>query len=331
MLDKAFPLARYRLDFTVETPLTLPAFAGSTLRGAFGRALRASACMTKAKVCDGCPLLATCPYAVVFEPRPPTAEHPLQDFNQIPRAYVIEPPQWGEKTYAPGETLSFHLVLAGRLVEQLPLILWAFHKSFQRGVGQGDGTASLAQVWHVLDDAARLILDGPGGHVTEYEAVIPPLSIRPKNAAPEATNTAASDAFAVDAVTLHFHAPLRLQTNGRRATAEEFTPRKLLTTLIRRIALIHEFHGPGPLALDFKGLAAQADALASDKQLHWRDWRRYSSRQQQKMDLGGVVGTWTLRADPDQLRPFLPFLNLGQWLHVGKEAVFGLGGYRLEV
>lgn len=303
-------LARYRLDFTVETPLSLPAFAGSTLRGAFGGALRASACMTKAKVCDGCPLLTSCPYAVVFEPRPPTAGHSLQDFNQIPRAYVIEPPQWGENTYAPSETLSFHLVLAGRVVEQLPLILWAFHKGFQRRLGKGDGTVSLARVWHVTGDETTLILDGPGGHIAAHEATVPP-----------------APTFAGDAVTLHFDAPLRLQTNGRRATAEEFTPRKLLNTLIRRIALIHEFHGPGQLALDFKALAALADALGSEKQLHWRDWTRYSSRQRQKMDLGGVIGSWKLTGD---LAPFLPFLHLGQWLHVGKEAAFGLGGYRLD-
>ena len=54
-------LARYRLDFTVETPLTLPAFAGSTLRGAFGGALRTSVSVTKAKACEACPLLASCP------------------------------------------------------------------------------------------------------------------------------------------------------------------------------------------------------------------------------------------------------------------------------
>lgn len=304
------PVARYRLDFTVATPLTLPAFAGSTLRGAFGGALRASACMTRAKACDGCLLLASCPYAMVFEPRLPLAEHALQDFSQIPRAYVIEPPQWGEKTYMPGETLSFHIVLAGRVVEQLALILWAFHKGFQRGVGRGDGTASLASVWHVAGDETVQILDGPGSRIIEHTDTVPP-----------------TPSFAGKAVTLHFHSPLRLQTNGRRATAEEFTPRKLLTTLIRRIALIHEFHGTGALALDFKALAAQAETLGSDKQLTWRDWTRYSCRQQQKMELGGVVGSWQLTGE---LAPFLPFLHLGQWLHVGKEAVFGLGGYDLE-
>lgn len=307
----ALPLARYRLDFTVKAPLTLPAFAGSTLRGAFGGALRASACVTKAKVCDNCPLLASCSYATVFEPRPPSAGHPLQDFNQIPRAYVIEPPQWGERTYAPGDTLSFHIVLAGRVVERLPLIVWAFHKGFQRGVGRGDGTASLTRVWHVTGNTATSILDHPDGHIDAHEAIVPP-----------------PPGFAGSAVTLHIDAPLRLQTNGRRATADEFTPRKLLTTLIRRIALIREFHGAGPLSLDFKALAVQAAAIGSERQLEWRDWTRYSSRQQQRMDLGGVVGRWRLSGD---LAPFLPFLHLGQWLHVGKEATFGLGAYRLEL
>jgi len=34
--------------------------------------------------------------------------------------------------------------------------------------------------------------------------------------------------------------------------------------------------------------------------------------------LSPQIVTWTLA----------PFLHLGQWLHVGKEATFGLGGYR---
>ena len=90
---------------------------------------------------------------------------------------------------------------------------------------------------------------------------------------------------------------------------------------------MHEFHGNRALTCDFKDLAIRSDALGSDKNLHWRDWSRYSSRQQQKMDLGGVLGSWRLSGD---LSPFLPFLHIGQWLHVGKEAAFGLGLYRLD-
>jgi len=45
------------------------------------------------------------------------------------------------------------------------------------------------------------------------------------------------------------------------------------------------------------------------------------------MALGDVVGEWSLCGE---LGPFLPFLHLGQWLHVGKNATFGLGRYALS-
>ena len=43
----SFPIARYQFQFKVSEPIILPEYAGSTLRGAFGRALRKIACMTK--------------------------------------------------------------------------------------------------------------------------------------------------------------------------------------------------------------------------------------------------------------------------------------------
>lgn len=301
------PLARYRLDFTVDTPLHLPAYAGSTLRGAFGGALRASACMTRQKSCDGCPLLSTCPYALVFETRPPAGGHALQKFSQVPHPYVIEPPQWGERDYAPGEMLSFHLVLAGRALDQLALIVWAFVRAFQRGVGRGDGTAQLMRIVH-LGDTETPLLEGPAGSLAEHATAVPP-----------------APTFA-ESATLCIDTPLRLQKNGHPIDAAALTARELLMALVRRTALICEFHGTGPLSLDFSGLAQQAATIVSEKNLHWRDWTRYSSRQQQKMALGGVVGNWKLSGD---LTLFMPFLHLGQWLHVGKEATFGLGRYRL--
>ncbi|MEF3193952.1 MAG: hypothetical protein K6346_07045, partial [Halothiobacillaceae bacterium] len=287
----ALPLARYRLEFEVETPLRLPAYAGSTLRGAWGAALRAASCMTKQTVCDGCPLLATCPYVAIFETRPPQSGAPsLQDFSQVPRPYVIEPPELGERDYAPGKTLAFQLVLAGRALEHLPLILWAWIKAFRRGVGKGDGTAKLLRVVQVgeIGTADTLVLDGPDGSILAHTPAVPP--------PPPLGET----------VSLRFHTPLRLQTNGRRASADELTARKLLMALVRRTALISEFHGPGRFNLDFSDLARRAERIESHTALRWQDWTRYSNRQQRKMALGGVVGEWTLSGE---LAPFAPFLH----------------------
>ncbi|NCP41771.1 MAG: hypothetical protein GW848_14985, partial [Rhodoferax sp.] len=103
MSDNALPIARYRLTARVQQPLSLPDYAGSLLRGQFGAALRHVACMTRQPTCPGCPLIPTCPYTRIFEaPPPPKGSHALQDFNQIPNPYIIEPPTPGARVVNAG-------------------------------------------------------------------------------------------------------------------------------------------------------------------------------------------------------------------------------------
>lgn len=309
ILLHAFPLARYRFSFTTQTPLRLPEYAGSALRGAFGNALRRITCMTRERECKPCTLYRTCPYPQIFE-APPPENHSLQKFSQVPNPYVIEPPKWGERTWDPGETLSFDFVLAGRALGQLPFIVLAWQRAFLHGVGKGDGTATLA----------RIALHGPKGEKTVFTAEEG--TIR----AHEAEIALTPSLSWQREIRLILHTPLRLQHNGAPLGPDKLTARDLLMALVRRIALIAEFHTSQAMALDFSALGKLAEGIESEMNLRWRDWSRWSNRQQQKMALGGVVGEWILRGD---LAPFLPFLHLGQWLHVGKNATFGLGRYEI--
>ncbi|RKY70285.1 MAG: hypothetical protein DRQ24_09550, partial [Candidatus Latescibacterota bacterium] len=61
---------------------------------------------------------------------------------------------------------------------------------------------------------------------------------------------------------------------------------------------------------------------ASD--LRWFDWTRYSSRQNRRMKLGGVLGEICFEGE---WQSFLPFILLGEVVHVGKGTSFGLGQY----
>lgn len=321
MLPTPFPAARYRFEFTVETPIRLPEYAGSTLRGVFGNALRRTACVTRERECKPCPLYRNCPYPAVFE-TPAPEQHALQKFSQIPNPYIVEPPDWGERVYAPGETLAFHLVLVGQALRHLPLIVLAWQRAFGHGVGKGDGTARLERVVHEPNMAAmgRPMDMRKGDAVFEAgEGVLRDHAQTIGRAMPDAAATGRP-------ITLHFTTPLRLQHNGKPIGAPELTARDLLVGLVKRTALISEFHLGQKLDLDFHALADAASAIESEKKLRWRDWARYSNRQKQEMALGGVVGDWALHGD---LTPFLPFLHLGQWLHVGKNATFGLGRYEL--
>jgi CRISPR/Cas system endoribonuclease Cas6 (RAMP superfamily) len=56
----------------------------------------------------------------------------------------------------------------------------------------------------------------------------------------------------------------------------------------------------------------------------WYDWERYSNRQQQRMNMGGIVGELVYEGE---LAPFLPLLRLGMYTHIGKNTTFGLGKY----
>lgn len=304
-----FPLARYRFEWRAVAPVALPDYAGSMLRGAFGHALRQLACMTKQKECGGCPILGNCPYPAIFAP-PPPAGHGLQKFSQIPVPYVIEAPDWGARVIDAGATFSFHVVLIGRALAELPLVILAWRRALARGVGPREGTANLLRVLHCGEGGETVIHEPESGMINAHPQLIP--MRRQGGPCLQAT--------------LRFDTPLRLQNNGHALSPEKLGARALLMALVRRASLLSEFHAAGPLVGDFSALVSACARVREEKDLRWRDWTRYSSRQAQKMVLGGVVGEWRLEGD---LEPFAPFLHIGQWLHVGKEAAFGLGKYRL--
>ena len=129
-----------------------------------------------------------------------------------------------------------------------------------------------------------------------------------------------------DRLALRLLTPLRLQHNGVALGVERIDVQTLLTQLQRRLSLTAQIHlGITPQA-DYLALKNQAAQVASHKNLRWYDWQRYSNRQQRHMHLGGVIGDWELAGlAPEHARA----LQIGQWLHLGKNTTFGLGRYTL--
>ena len=304
-------LARYRFQFTVTSPIRLPDWSGSLLRGAFGHALRRLSCMLRQPECTDCPLLSTCPFPAIFAP--PAVEHEMLNISRQPPApYLIEPEKWGACQLQTGETLQFDMVLMGRALHELPLITQAWKNAAEHGLGPGDGTAELREIFYLPPEKQPVSIYNPENkrlaEVPLQPVICPPVE-------------------RISEITLRFISPLRLQENGHALNAARLTPGKLLMAAVRRVALMHNLYGNGTPDWDFKALAQQAASVEGEKDLHWQDWTRRSARQKQTMQLGGVMGDWKLRGD---LQPFWAALHLGTWLHVGKETVFGLGRYELE-
>ncbi|MFC0322776.1 CRISPR system precrRNA processing endoribonuclease RAMP protein Cas6 [Gallibacterium melopsittaci] len=295
------PIARYCFQFQVTQPIVLPDYAGSALRGVFGRALRKICCMTKQPECKSCPLYRTCPYTNIFE-TPAPENHQLQHFSQVPNGYIIEPPEWGVKEYQTGEILQFHLVLVGKLISQLPLITFAFKRALEYDLA--GGKANLTNLYlSPINQPVQSILEND--RIIDHQDYV----CLPKQFSSQ--------------MELDFQTPLRLQENGKPLRANQITLERFLISLAKRISLLMEFHAV-PIALDFPTLIAQIPQIKSSHQLHWQDWTRYSSRQKQKMTLGGLMGKWQLENVSSE---WAKLLYIGQWLHNGKNTTFGLGHY----
>jgi hypothetical protein len=320
---KALPalrLARYRYRAVFEHDLPLPAFAGPLLRSVFGLALRRGACVTGAPKCSDCALYRSCVYPALFE-TPPRDTQLGQRFSQVPNPYVIEPPPQGTLLVRAGQVFEWHQVLIGDdAVQQLPLVVYAWERALDAGWGERRVRGRLIDLACVdaVGASCAVRAAGTGGLLPHDATLALPRSPEPVQA--------------VSHLHLDFHTPLRLQHEGRPLRSAELGPRKLTADLLRRCNLMLDLHlGLRPAPFDAPALVAQAAQLGDDRStLQWRDDARYSARQRQETPLGGVLGRWTLTGDCAVLAQLWPWLWLGQWLHLGKNATMGMGGYTLE-
>lgn len=293
-----FSVFELPLNIRMEDSFRLQQLSGSMLRGIWGRSLRLSACMTGLPECGSCPLQATCPYTLLFDT-------PLAvSNNNAPNPYVIRPPEKALQLEA-GDSFSFEMrLLGGTATERLAHIVYAWEQAFVKGIGRKRAKARLETAGLLDDDGCIQPLS--------------PLSL------PDTKEHASRD------IEINFATPLRLQIQGKPQSVDQITPRMLTSAILRRLRTLAETHGKAPpeWSRDWPvdDWFAEADALKTEKQLHWQDWTRYSGRQKTTMTLGGITGTWFWRDVP---APLIRLLEIGSLIHAGKETVFGLG--RIEV
>lgn len=316
------PLMRYRLRFRAkdrgetarDSRPNASAYLGSAWRGAFGHALRRAACVTNAATCDNCPLLDHCVYPRTFESRTPTGAKKLSRYPTTPNPYVLEPADTAEAAGA--ATLRLGVVLFGEANDHSPPVLQALATAGREGITTRPTAMELLDVqaetgdpeasWRTLQEA-----DGPLRTVPARRISAP--------AAPAS-------------VVVRLLSPTRLRAAGEPVDANSFRLRAFAANLLRRISLLTYFYGEQPFEIDFAALLRQAALLDIDEpQLRWQEHFRYSSRQRTRVPMGGLVGRFAIDGvDAPELAALWTCLWLGQWTHVGKGCVMGLGRYVLE-
>jgi len=100
----------------------------------------------------------------------------------------------------------------------------------------------------------------------------------------------------------------------------------LMARLRDRISGLRSCYGPGPLEMDFRGMAERAAQVRAVRgRLDWVDSERVSGRTGQQHPLGGFTGAVEYEGEVGE---FVPWLGAGFYTGVGRQTVWGKGVIR---
>lgn len=323
----------YRLWFTLEvqTPLELPPWPGSALRGALLGALRRHYCTAPndpdpghSMRCPVCWLMAREDHAWRWG-RTPARPYTI-DVDPIHHAL-------GHR-YRPGERFGFGVTLFGVAINLLPYLILAVPEMGRMGVGRRleenggrRGTFTLYQVEavHGLTGEREVILE-PGSRIVHT----PTLAVSEQDIVAHG-DTLLEQVGTGGRVTVRFLTPTRLVHRKRLLKVPQFRP--LFGRALDRIEALFSMYGERRNSAQVPGMAPIMDVpgwlqIAEEVRLveydvHWIDLKSGSRRTGRITPTGGLIGRAVYESD--RWDDFLPVLLWAQMVHVGKDAVKGNG------
>jgi len=300
----------YKFVIRLEDDATLPYYKGSTFRGVLGHALRRVVCPLKRQECVRCLLKEKCTYALVFETESAVPLPAGSRVSSAPPPMVLQPPVSTGHEFKKGDTLECTLLLFGQINRNLPYFIYAFEQMGQIGIGRAiNGRRSM----FVLES----VTSGDPAH-TFYSRDNPAISM---NEEVENLTIGEASAPSTGRISMEIHTPLRIIS--RQVPVARLPFSLLMRNMIRRATSLLNVYGEGEPDLDYAAMVAQSEEVAvSANSLKWFDWKRYSSTQDRKMFMGGLIGTIEYEGE---LSAFLPIMRMVEKVHLGKNTAFGLG------
>ena len=301
------PLARYELTYRATENLSLPTYPRGLWHGAFGANLKTLSCVVPDTECRNCLLLHHCHYSYLFSgPRPPDTEL-MRRYDTIPVPHIFHVDAALPPIIHPGQAFAVSLVLLAKANERLPLVIQAMAAIGETGLGAKRGRSMLEDVVQHLPSHGTPRLIAAEGRILPADA-------------PEHPQTPPMPAR----IRIRFLSPYK--SSGDAAGPGRFDPGRFLMAVVRRTSLLQYFYTGNKLEADFLALkAASQQARITDQNLHRQTGHRSSANHGGRVDTSGLLGHIDLAMDG--LEPLWPYLHLGQWLGVGKNASMGYGRF----
>ena len=303
---KKLKFAVFEFKLTLERAVEFPSFKGNVFRGALGKTLRNLTCVLKGTdtICKSCFVQDKCIYARVFEGLRRQDGSILGNVESAPHPFVLFVPDKYRLDYPEDSKIHFFLTLIGDVIEYIPYFILALEEIGKKGIGNTRTPFTIDSV------------------INSGKNIYNPLE-----------KTISKDFFLISGsdfwdekspgqtLTIELVTPARLKFGNQ--FQKFITFEIILRNLLRRIQLLSALYCGGPERVDFKDLIELSkDITLVDSSIHWEQQARFSYRQEKIVALGGVSGSLEFAGE---LNPFMPFLKVGEFLHVGKSTAYGLG------
>lgn len=337
----ALPLVRLYFDLEVLADSDVQPYKGDMLRMALLWWLSEYWCPLPTRCRHGCQHPDVCLFGRICTPAvDPAWPGKLRYLmgNTAPPAYVL----WDlrdRRTYVQaGDRFAFELVLAGELaLSQIPAVVAAVQQGAEAGLGRQRLHAQLRAVyawtpssgdpgsWERLPLAVEQTQDGQVA-LTWAAYRLADVVLRYDMALAWA---GARDVGPVYTMRIDYLSPMKIKERGRWVEIPTFNA--VAKAVVRRLRLLSIVHGGGIWPHDEYGplLDLAATVHLDHHETQWTHYTRESKRSGQ-YEIEGFTGPAWYSSNED-LRPLLPVLWFGEWLHAGKGYVLGNGRYRLQI
>lgn len=324
--------AAWRVSVWLESETHLAGHPGSILAGVLGAHLRAASC-TQRDRCDAlaratksgdCAANIPCDYGELVRTRRPRGA--AKTLCEVPRPLIVSPLCPERERYGAGQIFAFDITLIGAAIERRDAVFRAIETAGKIGVGRdyktGGGRFGIESVRALCDvDVVALDSENPLWRHNAQNLFVPSEDASSENGAAAANG---------ERLKIEFESPVRLLRrgfSGKNAPlvgAREWTFLDFWLALRSRLINLSQDFGEG-YTNDFPREAERVRVVRNELQLDAR--QRYSGRQNCENEASGLLGKVEFAGN---IAPFLPYLKLGEWLHIGKNADLGQGRYRIR-
>lgn len=303
---------RIGFRFKTRDEISFPPNPVNTFRGALGFQLQRIACIQRKNPeqgCRTCSVADNCAYALCYETAPNHIGSGFSVSNSdMPHLMVMDAGFPGNQAISAGSRLSFIIQLFGRGTEITPYIVVAAQKAGQNGLTRQRIPCDLEQV---VDESSGNII----WSIDNDELKLPEPQKLVLNE-PNCSGVEDSE------IRLKFITPVAFkdQTKGNMTLEPDFS--RIIGSLLRRYSAFEASDG-NHLNWNFAEISRLARQVRlSSINLEPVYWERFSTRQQQRIPISGVIGQASYSGP---VSSFIDLIRAGEVIRCGRSTTFGQG------